>query len=47
MMGCLGMQLCPLFEDAESAGPEDLRSWIEVGMEVEVVQRGHHKYVKQ
>ncbi|KAM0328198.1 hypothetical protein ACHAQA_005605 [Verticillium albo-atrum] len=46
-MGCLGMQLCPLFEDAEACEVEDLRSWLEVGMDVEVQLRGEHVYTKQ
>lgn len=41
------MQLCPLFEDAEGTDPSELRSWIEVGMDVEVTQRGEHTYIDQ
>ncbi|KAI0478884.1 hypothetical protein GGR56DRAFT_689953 [Xylariaceae sp. FL0804] len=43
-MGCLGMQLTPLFD--ESLG-EDRESWVAVGMAVEVEERGHHVYIKQ
>ncbi|KAK3906292.1 molybdenum cofactor sulfurase [Staphylotrichum tortipilum] len=43
-MGCLGMQLTPLFPKTHS--PEDLESWVEVGMSVEVLERGHHVYKK-
>ncbi|RDA90884.1 hypothetical protein CP533_3238 [Ophiocordyceps camponoti-saundersi (nom. inval.)] len=41
-MGCLGMQLCPLFPESEKA--EQLQSVLEVGMEVEPQQRGSHFY---
>ncbi|CRK18224.1 hypothetical protein BN1723_011540 [Verticillium longisporum] len=46
-MGCLGVQMCPLFEDAESCETEDLRSWLEVGMTMDVQSRGEHVYIKQ
>lgn len=45
-MGCLGMQVIPLFEKA-SAGPEHRESWLEVGMSIDVLERGHHVYIKQ
>lgn len=45
--GCMGMQLCPLFEDAGAIDTADLRAWVEVGMEIEVVERGHHLYIEQ
>lgn len=44
-MGCLGMQMTPLFEGAED--PEAMESWVEVGMDVEVLGRGDHVYIKQ
>ncbi|KAJ9138934.1 hypothetical protein NKR23_g8223 [Pleurostoma richardsiae] len=44
-MGCLGMQLCPLF--AKTDRPEYLESVLEVGMSLEVLQRGSHLYIKQ
>jgi hypothetical protein len=44
-MGCLGMQVTPLFPKASS--PEDLESWVEVGMSVEVLERGEHVYIPQ
>ncbi|KAI0967053.1 hypothetical protein F4678DRAFT_447255 [Xylaria arbuscula] len=58
-LGCLGMQLTPLFEvdEAPSAGrsgligdddPDDGRSaWVAAGMTVEVEERGEHLYIKQ
>lgn len=47
LSGCLGMQLCPMFEDAETSEEDDLRSWLEVGMDVDVLLRGEHQYIKQ
>jgi hypothetical protein len=44
-MGCLGMQLCPVFQEAGE--PENLQSFLEVGMEVDVLQRGSHFYLGQ
>lgn len=44
-MGCLGMQLTPLFEKTDV--PEEMGSWVEVGMEVEVLGWGSHRYIKQ
>ncbi|KAI1776839.1 hypothetical protein F4818DRAFT_360614 [Hypoxylon cercidicola] len=44
LMGCLGMQLTPLFDP--SLG-EDRAGWIAVGMTVEVEGRGNHVYIKQ
>ena len=47
LKGCLGMQLTPLFDQAgPSASDEDAESWLEVGMSVEVTQRGEHHYRK-
>ncbi|EQB57013.1 MOSC domain-containing protein [Colletotrichum gloeosporioides Cg-14] len=45
-MGCLGMQLCPLF-DGTTDRVEFMQAWIEVGMDVSVEQRGEHVYIKQ
>lgn len=45
-MGCLGMQLCPLF-DGTTDRVEFMQAWLEVGMEVSVEQRGEHVYIKQ
>lgn len=44
-MGCLGMQVTPLFPKTSSS--EDLESWVEVGMSVEVLERGEHVYIPQ
>lgn len=44
-MGCLGMQLCPLFPNTDT--PEQLESYVEVGMDVDVLKRGPHKYIRQ
>lgn len=41
-MGCLGMQLCPVFP--KSGAGVQLQSVLEVGMEVDVLQRGSHFY---
>ncbi|KAK4231401.1 molybdenum cofactor sulfurase [Podospora fimiseda] len=46
--GCLGMQLTPLFEKADgSSAAEELESWVEVGMSVEVLEKGNHVYILQ
>ncbi|KAI0171886.1 hypothetical protein GGR52DRAFT_573037 [Hypoxylon sp. FL1284] len=44
LLGCLGMQLTPLFDT--SLG-DDRQSWVAVGMTVDVGRRGEHVYVKQ
>ncbi|KAF5007259.1 hypothetical protein FDECE_6412 [Fusarium decemcellulare] len=44
-MGCMGMQLCPMFPEAKA--PEQLESYIEVGMSIDVLQRGRHVYICQ
>jgi hypothetical protein len=44
-MGCLGVQMTPLFGRTDD--PEAMESWVEVGMEVEVLERGTHRYIKQ
>lgn len=43
--GCLGMQLCPVFERSDV--PEHLQSVLEVGMQVDVLRRGAHLYMGQ
>ncbi|KAK7750367.1 hypothetical protein SLS62_007666 [Diatrype stigma] len=50
-MGCLGMQLTPLFGSSGAGGEEvdeeERTSWVGVGMEVVVEERGEHVYIKQ
>ncbi|KAG6067902.1 hypothetical protein E4U33_005170 [Claviceps sp. LM78 group G4] len=41
-MGCLGMQLCPVFPNTDT--PEQLESYVEAGMDVEVLKRGPHRH---
>ncbi|KAG6281221.1 hypothetical protein E4U48_007344 [Claviceps purpurea] len=41
-MGCLGMQLCPVFPNTGT--PAQLESYVEAGMDVEVLKRGPHRY---
>ncbi|KAK3390904.1 hypothetical protein B0H63DRAFT_125685 [Podospora didyma] len=43
--GCLGMQLTPLFDKMQS--PDDLESYVEVGMFVDILDRGTHVYISQ
>ncbi|KPM38751.1 hypothetical protein AK830_g7808 [Neonectria ditissima] len=43
-MGCLGMQLCPMFPPVSTA--KELESYIEVGMRIDVLKHGSHRYVK-
>lgn len=45
-MGCLGMQMTPLFENGGKTGLE-LESLVEVGMSIVVLERGEHQYIKQ
>ncbi|KAI0022703.1 hypothetical protein F4780DRAFT_732639 [Xylariomycetidae sp. FL0641] len=45
LLGCLGMQLTPLFE--EGLREEDRDGWVSVGMTVDVEERGEHVYIKQ
>ncbi|KAK3487724.1 uncharacterized protein B0T23DRAFT_213049 [Neurospora hispaniola] len=51
-VGSLGMQLTPLFcdptSDVEGVDPDNMvmESWVEVGMSVEVLSRGPHRYVR-
>ncbi|KAH9908791.1 hypothetical protein F4778DRAFT_364814 [Xylariomycetidae sp. FL2044] len=44
-MGCLGMQMTPLFDGDDD--DEACQGWVAVGMKVEVEQRGEHVYIKQ
>ncbi|KAK3990108.1 molybdenum cofactor sulfurase [Cladorrhinum sp. PSN332] len=44
--GCLGMQLTPLFDKTGSSA-EEMESWVEVGMSVEVLEKGQHVYIMQ
>ena len=48
-LGCLGMQMTPLYPGQEGAGGEerDLVSWVQVGMDVVVQERGEHVYIAQ
>lgn len=43
--GCLGMQLCPMFDDTRKY--EDMELRLEVGMTVEILERGSHYYINQ
>jgi hypothetical protein len=43
--GCLGMQLCPMFQGTDD--PTRRESVLEVGMEVAVLERGSHVYIPQ
>lgn len=43
--GCMGMQLCPLFPDAED--PNNRQSVLEVGMKLTVNETGSHVYIPQ
>ena len=45
LKGCMGMQLCPMFENTRRY--EDMETMVEVGMTMEVLKRGSHFYVKQ
>ncbi|GKT59265.1 mosc domain-containing protein [Colletotrichum tofieldiae] len=45
LMGCLGMQMVPLFEGTGRV--EYMQAWLEVGMAVDVLERGEHVYIKQ
>lgn len=51
-LGCLGMSLCPVFPGATAAAAgagaasdDRLESFIEVGMDLSVMQRGAHLYI--
>lgn len=43
--GCLGVQMVPIFPDAEQA--DELTSVISVGMAVTVQEKGEHEYIPQ
>lgn len=50
-MGCLGMQLTPLYDDAPDVseaggvGAGTMEGWLEVGMAIEVLGTGEHRYI--
>lgn len=49
-LGCLGMMLTPIFSPPSKDAVGDaslLESWVEVGMEIDVLQRGKHVYIRQ
>lgn len=48
-LGCLGMMLTPIFapRPADAVGDPPLESWLEVGMEIDVLRRGEHVYIPQ
>ncbi|KAJ2905496.1 hypothetical protein MKZ38_005372 [Zalerion maritima] len=43
-LGCMAMQLVPLFE--LQCKVEDMESWLEVGMPIQITERGKHLYEK-
>ncbi|PHH73059.1 hypothetical protein CDD82_5670 [Ophiocordyceps australis] len=43
-MGCLGMQLCPIFAQDQQQSPDRAQAFLQVGMEVNVLQRGPHHF---
>ncbi|KAK5660222.1 hypothetical protein OQA88_12756 [Cercophora sp. LCS_1] len=43
--GCLGMQLTPLFDQTDV--PEAMETWVALGMSVEVLKKGEHRYINQ
>lgn len=45
-LGCLGMQLCPIFPEAKH-NKDELESFVEAGMEIEVIETGAHHYIDQ
>jgi uncharacterized protein YcbX len=44
--GCLGMQACPLFNEKQRQEAE-LETFVEVGMEIGVLETGPHHYIEQ
>ena len=48
-LGCLGMMLTPIFSSSDGVVGDStvMESWLEVGMEIDVLQRGHHVYIPQ
>ncbi len=46
LLDYLGMQVTPLFENAD-ASSEHRESWLEVGMGIEVLERGERVYPRQ
>lgn len=45
--GCLGVQMVPIFPNAEGADVNELSLIIAVGMSIEVLERGEHVYIPQ
>ena len=45
-MGCLGVQMCPIFPRASGTAME-LSSLVSVGMSIDVLERGPHVYIDQ
>ncbi len=43
-MGCLGMQLTPMFERTDR--PKYMEMRLDVGMSADVLERGSHKYIR-
>ncbi|PHH65336.1 hypothetical protein CDD81_2748 [Ophiocordyceps australis] len=43
-MGCLGMQLCPIFARDQQQSSDRAQALLQVGMEVNVLQRGPHHF---
>jgi hypothetical protein len=41
----MGMQLTPMFDKTATIQPEDMITWIEAGMHIEVLERGKHFFV--
>ncbi len=43
----MAMQMVPLFEPSKvgKLQPEDMESWVEVGMHIQVQERGEHLYI--
>jgi hypothetical protein len=45
--GCLGVQMVPIFPNAEGVDADDLSLIISVGMTIEVQEKGEHVYIPQ
>jgi uncharacterized protein YcbX len=44
-MGCLGMQLTPLYDEPDVSEAATMEGWLEVGMGIEVLETGEHRYI--
>ena len=44
-MGCLGMQLTPLYDKTDRVEGGSMEGWLEVGMGIEVLKTGEHRYI--